>query len=97
MLPNEKVVSHKKCNVTTPHTSNHYGDIAYFLLIVLSIKRAVTLSYMKLTTILSAINQQSISTLQIRSADQAYHDDNASSSQSSNDSYESNNNSIVLN
>ncbi|KAG2225166.1 hypothetical protein INT45_009495 [Circinella minor] len=85
MLSDQKVVSYKKSNVTISNTSDHFADVAYFLLIVISIKRSVTLNYMKLTTMLAAINRHSIASLEIRSSNQAYHDDSAPSSQSSND------------
>ncbi|KAI7856638.1 hypothetical protein BDC45DRAFT_580729 [Circinella umbellata] len=85
MLSDQKVVSYKKCNVTIPKTSNHFADVAYFLLIVISIMRSVTLNYMKLTAMLAAINRHSIASLEMRSSNQAYHDDSAPSSQSSND------------
>ncbi|KAI8138754.1 hypothetical protein BJV82DRAFT_629506 [Fennellomyces sp. T-0311] len=83
MLPSGEFLVYTKATALIPTSASHYAAAARVLLVILSIKRLVTLNYMKLTTMIEAYEEYATRNLDLSiSTDQSfitYHQDSSGS------------------
>lgn len=69
IIDNGKLIAYRKASMTVPATDGFYAAAAKILLLLITLKREVTLNFMKLTTMLEIRERLAVETLDVADED----------------------------
>lgn len=69
IIDNGKLIAYRKASMTVPATDGFYAAAAKILLLLITLKREVTLNFMKLTTMLEIRERLAVETLDVADQD----------------------------